>query len=211
MKDLFVTGTDTDVGKTVLAATLTLGLDAVYWKPIQTGVQAGTTPSDREVVATLTNLPQNRLPPETYIFDPPISPHLAADRSGVTISLATIVKPSVNGRRLVIEGAGGILVPINRKEMMLDLAIHLDTSVIIATRTSLGTINHTLLTVETIRRNGLDPIGVVMIGKENIDNRNAIERYGQLPVVGWIPPLETLDHTNLLEVFKSHFDEHSFN
>ena len=210
MKDLFVTGTDTEVGKTVLAATLTAALDAIYWKPIQTGVQGGAAPSDRDAVARFAELPGDRLLPEAYVFDPPVSPHLAAERCGMTIDLATIRKPSVDGRRLVIEGAGGILVPVNGGDLMLDLARHLDTSLIIAARTTLGTINHTLLTVNAIRERGLDLLGVVMIGEENTDNRNAIERYGKVPVVGWIPQLKTLNRASLLEAFGSNFDRSCF-
>ena len=205
-----MTGTDTEVGKTVLAATLTAALDAIYWKPIQTGVQRGATPSDREVVARLAELPGDRLLPEAYVFDPPVSPHLAAERCGMTIDLATIRKPSVGGRRLVIEGAGGILVPVNGEDLMLDLARHLDTSLVIAARTTLGTINHTLLTVKAIRERGLDLLGVVMIGEESTDNRNAIERYGKVPVVGWLPQLKTLNRASLLEAFGSHFDRNHF-
>ncbi len=210
MKDLFVTGTDTEVGKTVLAATLTAALDAIYWKPIQTGVQGGATPSDRDAVARFAELPDDRLLPEAYVFDPPVSPHLAAERCGKTIDLAEIRKPSPDGRRLVIEGAGGVMVPINAEDLMLDLARHLDTSLIVAARTTLGTINHTLLTVKAIRESGLHLLGVVLIGEKNTDNRSAIERYGKVPVVGWIPLLETLNRASLLEVFGAHFDRGCF-
>jgi dethiobiotin synthetase len=210
VKDLFVTGTGTGVGKTVLSALLTAGLDATYWKPIQTGRLRGEAETDREAVLRWTGLEAGRAPRESYVFDPPVSPHLAASMAGVEIDLDAIRKPVLDdGRRLVIEGAGGVLVPINADALMLDLVRRLDAAVVIAALTELGTINHTLLTVEAIRNRNLDLIGVAMIGEENVENRRAIERYGNVPVIGWIPRLEKIDRPGLLEAFRNHFDETS--
>lgn len=209
MKDLFVTGTGTEVGKTVLAALLTSVLDTKYWKPIQTGVMKGTLESDSLAVRRMAELDPERVIPEAYVFDPPVSPHLAAERSKVQIKLAEIQKPKMEGR-LVIEGAGGILVPVNDHDLMIDLARHLDCELIIATQTSLGTINHTLLSVNAIREYGLPLLGVVMIGKQNLDNRAAIERYGEVPVLGWIPWLETINRNSLMQVFENQFERSFF-
>jgi len=211
VSDLFVTGTDTDVGKTILSALLTARLDAMYWKPIQTGTEGGRVDTDRQTVIRCAEINESDTVPETYVFDPPVSPHLAARQAGMTIDLATIQKPLVEGNRhLVMEGAGGVLVPINDHNSMLDLMTQLAAPIIVATRTALGTINHTLLTVNAVREAGLTLAGVVMIGAENKNNRDAIEHYGQVPVVGWIPHLARIDRAALLDVFQNHFDRRSF-
>ncbi|HLH32748.1 MAG TPA: dethiobiotin synthase [Terriglobia bacterium] len=206
MRDLFITGTDTNVGKTVLSALLVAALDRNYWKPIQTGASED---SDRRTVIDLAGIPAERAYPEAYIFDPPVSPHLAAEWKGVEIDLDAIRRPA-SSTPLVIEGAGGILVPINRQSLMLDLARHLDAPLVIATRTTLGTINHTLLTIAAIRNAKLKLNGVVMIGEENADNRRAIERYGNAPVIGWVPRLDRIDREALRSVFQHHFDARAF-
>jgi dethiobiotin synthetase len=206
MTDFFITGTDTGIGKTLLSALLVAALDRGYWKPIQTGAIEGT---DRETVIKLAGIPADRAHPEAYIFDPPVSPHLAAEWQGIEIDIERIQRPA-STKPLVVEGAGGIMVPINSKLLMLDLARHLKTPLVIASRTKLGTINHTLMTVHTIRNAKLQISGVVMIGEENKDNRRAVERYGNVPVIGWIPWLEKIDRETLLSVFQQHFDPRAF-
>ena len=198
--DLFVTGTDTNVGKTLLSALLVAALKKKYWKPIQTGSSEGT---DRETIARLAG---GETYPEAYVFDPPVSPHLAAKQQGVTIDLRRIRRPPSKDP-IIIEGAGGVLVPINDTEFMLDLMRHLSASVILATRTTLGTINHTLLSVFAIREAKLNLRGVVMIGKDNAENRAAIERYGNVPVIGSIPWLEKIDRSMLISTFEQNFDK----
>ncbi len=204
----FVTGTDTGVGKTVLAALLVAALDALYWKPIQTGAAEG---ADRDAVIRLAGIPPSQALPEAYRFDPPVSPHLAAERAGVRIDVKAIAKPTpAGGRKLIAEGAGGVLVPINESELMTDLMRHLGLPALVAARSTLGTINHTLLTLAALGRAGIEVSGVALIGPENADNRAAIERYGGRPVVGTIPPLERLDRSTLLEVFRTKFDSRVF-
>jgi dethiobiotin synthetase len=206
VSDLFITGTDTGVGKTLLSSLLVAALDRDYWKPIQTGASEGT---DRETVIRSAGIPPDRAHPEAYIFDPPVSPHLAAEWQGMEIDIARIQRPS-STKALIIEGAGGALVPINSRFFMLDLARHLDASLVIASRTALGTISHTLLTIQASRNAKLAITGVVMIGEENLDNRRAVERYGNVPVVGWIPRLERIDREALRTVFEQHFDARAF-
>jgi dethiobiotin synthetase len=202
--DLFVTGTDTNVGKTVLAALLVAALDGMYWKPIQTGSSEGT---DRQSVMRWAELPEEKTLPECYLFEPPVSPHLAAKHSGVTIRLDRIYKPRLASKGpLIVEGAGGVLVPINDSQTMLDVMRHLAMPVIVASRSALGTINHTLLTVKALRDAGVEVRGVVMIGKENRDNERAVERYGEVPIAGRIPVLETIERSALLHAFRSNFD-----
>lgn len=207
--DLFVTGTDTEVGKTILSALLVAALDRSYWKPIQTGRLEGRMPTDRETVIAATGLAPRHAFPETYVFDPPVSPHLAAREAGVTIGLDAIRRPDTD-RPLVIEGAGGAMVPINDTHLMVDVMARLGAPIVIATRTALGTINHTLLTLEALLRRDLEVLGVVLIGEENRENRRAIEHYGNVPVAGWIPPLGNIDRRGLLEAWEKRFDKTLF-
>jgi len=212
MNGFFITGTDTNVGKTVLSALLVAALDANYWKPIQTGSLDGT---DGETVRRLAQVSDERLLPEAYIFEPPVSPHQAAREAGVRISLNTLPWPpraeySMPQRPWIVEGAGGALVPINETEVMIDLMQRIGLPVVIASRTSLGTINHTLLTLAALRDEGLTVHGVVVIGDENAENHRAIEHYGQVRVLGRIPRLPSIDRATLLHTFETHFDRSSF-
>ena|SRR5579884_1389083 len=200
-RDLFVTGTDTNVGKTVLSALLCAALNRTYWKPIQTGTIEA---SDRDSVRNYAGLPEEQTLPETYRFEPPVSPHLAARLAGARIEMDRIVRPTAGGP-LIIEGAGGVLVPINDRDLMLDLIIHLQSPVVLATRTTLGTINHTLLSIRALRAAGIPLKGVVMIGEANEENRRAIESYGDTSVVGWIPPMSEIKREVLLDMYNRHF------
>ncbi len=207
-EDLFVTGTDTHVGKTVLSALLVAALNGTYWKPIQTGASEGT---DRQQVMRWADLPESRTVAECYCFDPPVSPHLAAEAAGVTIELGRIRRPpQISAPPLIIEGAGGVFVPVNDSEMMLDLILKLGAPVVVASRTALGTINHTVLTVRALRGAGARVKGVVMIGAENSDNERAVERYGAVPIVGRIPMLNCICYKTLLQVFETDFDREAF-
>jgi dethiobiotin synthetase len=204
--DVFVTGTDTGVGKTVLAALLVASLHRRYWKPIQTGTSEGT---DRGAVIKWAGVASEFTHAEAFLFDAPVSPHLAAEQQGKRIDLASIRRP-IDSNPIVIEGAGGVLVPINEKELMIDLICRLEAPIVIAARTTLGTINHTLLTIDAARYANLKLIGVVMVGRENSENRKAIERYGKVRVVGTIPWLESIDRSSLVRVFDQHFDKTAF-
>lgn len=219
----FITGTDTGVGKTVVSALLCAALDALYWKPIQTGTREGT---DRDTVMRLAALPAARALPEIYKFAPPVSPHLAARRAGVRIDLRKIKLPRsasalrggashhdhhiTSGNALIVEGAGGVFVPINDRQFMSDLMAHLGLPVLLVARTALGTINHTLLSLAALRAARLDIRGVVMVGPKNDENRKAIERYGHARVIGLLPPLARLSRAGLLRAFRANFDRRTF-
>jgi dethiobiotin synthetase len=204
----FVTGTDTNVGKTVVSALLCAALNAFYWKPIQTGT---IDDWDRVTVMKLALLPKERTIPEAYDFAPPVSPHLAAQKAGVRIDLRKIRMPIIDAQEnLIAEGAGGALVPINNKELMTDLMRHLKLPVILVARTALGTINHTLLSLAALRGARLKVHGVVMVGKPNLENRRAIEHYGDAQVLGVVPPLKQLNRAALLHVFARNFDRKAF-
>jgi dethiobiotin synthase len=204
----FITGTDTNVGKTVLSALLCAALPARYWKPIQTGASEGT---DRRQVISWAGISREQALPETYIFDDPVSPHLAAEREGKEIRLETIALPVDDfSMPLIVEGAGGVLAPINPHQFMTDLMVHLRLPVILAARSTLGTINHTLMSLQVLRSCEIEVRGVVLIGPENPDNRKAIGHYGNVQVIGQIPMLPTIDRQVLCEVFAGNFEPGAF-
>ena len=208
MTGYFVTGTDTNVGKTVLSALLVAALDAVYWKPVQTGASEGT---DRESVRAWSEATEEQLPLERYRFNPPVSPHLASREAGVRIALEAFELPAAPaGRRWIVEGAGGVMVPLNEHDMMRDLMQAIGFPIIVAARTELGTINHTLLTLAALRDASVAVCGVALIGNENFENRRAIERYGNARVVGHIPILKKIDRATLLDVYEKYFDHQAF-
>lgn len=205
---LFITGTDTGVGKTMVSAILCSALDAIYWKPIQTGTREGT---DRATVMRLAQLPLSRTIPEAYRFAPPVSPHLAARRARVRIELHKIRMPLLAApENLIVEGAGGALVPINATQLMTDVMRCLNLPVLLVARTSLGTINHTLLSLAALRAARLRVQGVIMVGKPNAENRKAIERYGDIRVIGAVPWLKKINRRTLVGVFRKHFDRRAF-
>lgn len=191
-RSLFVTGTGTGVGKTVASAWLALHWKADYWKPIQSGLEEST---DTENVQRLCG--QN-CHPEAYRLTQPLSPHESARRDGVEISLDHIQQPQAP--KLVIEGAGGLMVPINDNQHMGHLIARLQTPVLIAASSGLGTINHTWLTAMALLQFKLPCLGVVMLGEANPGNRQAIEHYTGLPVLAELPAFSPLNTSSLLSV-----------
>ena len=192
---VFITGTDTGVGKTLVAAMLLAGMgNGYYWKPIQCGTREGT---DTGWTKAVTRLPADRFLPETFRLQQPLSPHAAARKEGVCIRLSDFELPDHDGG-LVVEGAGGIMVPISDDHLMLDLMKKLALPVIMVARSTLGTINHTLLSLDVLRRHGIDIIGVVMNGPPNKSNRCAIERYGRVRVILEIAPLPVINRDVLI-------------
>jgi dethiobiotin synthetase len=192
MRPIVVTGTDTGIGKTVFAAALVHALQASYWKPVQSGLDGDET--DTATVARLAGLPTERLLPERYVLSEPLSPHRAAELDGVTIDVAKLALPreAERTRPLVIEGAGGVLVPITRDVLQIELFSRWQARAVVCARTRLGTINHTLLTIEALRRAGVCILGVAFIGDPVPDSEDTIcafagvKRLGRLP---WITPL----------------------
>lgn len=193
MSGFFVTGTDTDVGKTLVSAWLLIHLEGSYWKPVQAGAEP---PTDSATVQRLADLPVGRILPEAYLLPEPMAPHEAARRAGVTLDMTKLALPPNDGL-VVVEGAGGLMVPLTEDTYMIDLAAELDLPIVLVARSTLGTINHTLLSIEAIRRRGLPLAGVVITGPETPHNRAAIERYGQIEVIAEIPWLETVDRAAL--------------
>ncbi len=199
----FVSGTDTHVGKTVVSALLTLGLGAAYWKPIQSGLADG---GDRLTVQQLTGLDQSHFLPERYRLTQPLSPHAAAALDGVEIQLTDFCLPQDHHKpHLVVEGAGGLLVPLNGQHYVLDLIRWLDLPVLLVCRSTLGTINHTLLSLQALRQAQVPILGVVLNGPRNPGNRQAIETYGQVPVLAEVEPLTELTPSSLQAAFQQSF------
>ena len=199
---LVVTGTDTGIGKTVLAAALTGHLKAHYWKPVQAGLE---DESDSQIVARLCGLGADAVLPEAYRLITPCSPHQAAAIDGVTIDLARLALPLVDGP-LVVEGAGGVLVPLRPGFLMADLFAHWGLPVVLAARTSLGTINHSLLSLEALRARGVAVLGVVFIGEGNAESERVICAEGKVRRLGRLPWLDPLDAGGLATAFAAGFD-----
>lgn len=179
----FITGTDTGIGKTVVSTVLAVGSGANYWKPVQTGNIEG---SDSDFLRAW--IGHERVVPEVYSFPEPLSPHRAAELNGAEIELPRILAESAGApKELLIEGAGGILVPLNKSKLMIDLVEALAIPAIVVTSTRLGTINHTLLTLAAIRSRNLAIAGVISVGEENSATIRAIEYYGGVQILGHIP------------------------
>jgi dethiobiotin synthase len=201
LQGFFVTGTDTDVGKTVVSAWLLshLGarnLEARYWKPVQAGLEPET---DAATVGRLARIPGEHILPEAYLLPEGIAPHESARRAGISIDMAKFEAPATGGF-LVVEGAGGMLVPLTDDSFVIDLAALLHLPVILVARSTLGTINHTLLSLEALRRRGLPLAGIVINGPETPHNRAAIERYGHAEVIAEIPWLDAVNRDTLLAI-----------
>ena len=196
MKGIFVTGTDTGVGKTVAAAALMhhfRGTGPVrYWKPIQTGIEID---DDTGMVRRLGACSAEEIFAKGVRLPKPVSPHLAAQWAGQRIDLAELrgLVGDDDGTTWIVEGAGGLLVPLNETQTMADWIASLGMPVLVVARSGLGTINHTLLTLEALQARSLRVAGVMMIGEPNADNRAAIEQYGRVRVVAEMPILRPLD------------------
>ncbi|HEY8248624.1 MAG TPA: dethiobiotin synthase [Hyphomicrobium sp.] len=199
---ILVSGTDTDVGKTVFAAALVAALDGYYWKPVQAGL-AGET--DTEIVQRLANLPSERVLREVYRLTTAASPHLAAERDGVEIDVEGLAKPSVQGRTLIIEGAGGLLVPLNRSFLQIELFARWGAPVVLVASTRLGTINHSLLSIEALQRRRIPLLGVAFVGDENADSERTITTMGGVRRLGRLPHLDRLDAASLGSAFAANF------
>lgn len=206
MSAIVVTGTDTGIGKTVFAAGLTGLLDAAYWKPVQAGLDGET---DTAVVRRLAELTAERTLPEAWRLTLPASPHLAAERDGVSIDPAALNVPPLQ-RPLIIEGAGGLMVPLTRRVLYIDVFARWGVPVVLCARTALGTLNHTLLSLEALRRRRIPVLGVALIGPAHADNERTLEEIGDVPVLGRLPPLDPLNPQTLRDAFAAAFPRQPF-
>ena len=196
MRGTFVTGTDTEIGKTVVSSLLIAALRRFgptgYWKPIQTGIELD---NDTEEVRRLARCKNDEIADFGIRLPRPLSPHLSARLAGRSVAvddLAAMGTRLEEPRHWIVEGAGGILVPLNDRETIADLIAHLNLPALVAARSGLGTINHTLLTVSELRRRSIDVAGVAMVGEPNDENRKAIELHGGVTVLAQVPLLVPL-------------------
>lgn len=205
-RTLIVSGTDTGIGKTVFAAALAGALDGCYWKPVQSGLEEET---DSAAVARLSGLGADRILPERYRLNTPASPHLAAELDGVAIDPAQLLPPA-SARPLVIEGAGGLLVPLTREVLTIDVFARWGAPVVLCARTALGTINHTLLSIEALRARGVPLLGVAFLGDENVDSERTIAAFGRTRRLGRLPRLAVLTADTVKAAFAAHFSVDDF-
>jgi len=201
-KRIVITGTDTGIGKTVFSAGLAGLLNGFYWKPVQSGLDEET---DSEVVARLSGLPAGRVLPEVYRLRMPLSPHRSAEIDGVAIEAAKLSLPVLPGP-LIIEGAGGLMVPLNRQTRFIDIFREWQLPVILCARTALGTINHTLLSIEALRARSIPLIGLAFIGEEVADTQKTIVEFSGVPQLGRLPLLDPLTSEALREATVAGFD-----
>ena len=194
-----VSGTDTDIGKTVFCAGLCGLLGTRYWKPVQAG-----EPGDRETVAELSGV---ETLPEAYRLKLPASPHQSAAEEGITIDTGALTPPD---GPLVIEGAGGLMVPLTREALFIDVFARWKLPLILCARTKLGTINHTLLSIEAVRTRGIPLVGVAFIGDANPESESIIAEKGSVKRLGRLPLLTPLTRETLAQAFRENFSAGDF-
>lgn len=203
---IVVTGTDTGIGKTVFSAALAGALDAAYWKPVQAGLDDET---DSAVVLKLSGLSPDRLLPEAYRLKTPASPHLAARIDGVTIDSAALALPET-ARPLVVEGAGGLMVPLTDGLTYIDVMAGWRMPVVLCARTTLGTINHSLLSIEALRAREIPLLGIAFIGDANDESERIICAMGRAKRLGRLPHLDQLTADTLRAAFAQNFSVGDF-
>jgi len=225
LRGLFVAGTDTGVGKTIVTAGVAAllrneGVNVGVWKPVQSGAYAEEEGSDAALLRKLSGVEDACREIAPLSFGAPLTPLLAAELEGVTLSLDPIIQAGMPLRErydhLLMEGAGGLAVPLTATELMIDLAVRLDMPVLLVARPGLGTINHTLLSVFYARQKGLQVAGVILNGYRDelvlhdqsvTSNAAMIERFGDVPVLGRIPWMpEPVTQDQLLQAFRRHAD-----
>lgn len=198
---IVIAGTGTDVGKTVFAAALVGALDGCYWKPIQAGLDGET---DSAVVRRLSGLSADRILPEAYRLSAPASPHVAAEMDNIEIGVSKLLPP-YSERPLIIEPAGGLAVPITRKLLQIELLAQWKLPVVLCAKTELGTINHSLLSIEALKRRAIPILGIAFIGEENTDSQRTICEMGGVRNLGRLPYLSPLTLDALHGAFAENF------
>lgn len=197
----FITGIGTGIGKTLASAVLTEKLHADYWKPIQAG---DLEQSDSITVKSLLSNAISKIHPEQYKLNHPLSPHLSARLDGFTIDLEVFKLPST-ANTLIVEGAGGLMVPLNDQHLIVDLIKKLNLQVIVISQNYLGSINHSLLTINTLKQHHIPIKGIIFNGEPNLESEKYILNYGQITNLGHIPSLTTLTKEIIIEAGKAIF------
>ena len=182
-KRIIICGTDTDVGKTIVSSFFVQGLKGVYWKPIQSGTEEVT---DTQTVCKILNLEPKRYLPERYKFKAPVSPHWAAEKESKFIEPNNLYLPDLN-QLIIIETAGGLMVPLNRNWLQIDQLRVWQSPIVLVARTGLGTLNHTLLSLEALRKRNINILGIVLNGPPHDDNPRTLEQFGDTKILARLP------------------------
>ena len=193
-----ICGTDTDVGKTLISSFFVRGLKSFYWKPIQSGIE---TETDSQSILRLSGIKKEKILKEAYIFEKPVSPHWAAEIDGKKIDINLLNLPKIDGS-IVIETAGGLMVPITRNFLQIDQIRKWNLPVIIVCRSSLGTLNHTLLTIEALKKRNIKILGLIINGEKHLDNPKTLREFSKSPIIAEFPRLNNIDKNNLDRLWK---------
>lgn len=208
MNKIVIAGTDTNIGKTICSALLMSVLKGTYFKPIQSGSKED---NDTNTVKQLSELGDEHFLREKYLLKEPLSPHLAAEIDGVVIDRRNLLLPSeFDFEPLIIELAGGLMVPVNRNTLFVDIVKDWNAKVILCARTGLGTINHILLSIESLKTRNIEIAGIVFIGEENADNIKTTLAFSNTRFLGYIPILKEINNETLVETFNKNFDRSYF-
>ena len=198
-KRIIICGTDTDVGKTIVSSFFVQGLKAIYWKPIQSGTEEGT---DTKTVCKLLDLEPNRHLSERYKFKAPVSPHWAAEKESRFIEPNNLTLPNLD-KTIIIETAGGLMVPLNRNWLQIDQLKVWGAPIILVARTGLGTLNHTLLSLEALRKRNINVLGIVLNGPPHNDNPKTLEQFGHTKVLARLPIFDKVSAKVLAQEWKN--------
>lgn len=208
MKNIIIAGTDTGIGKTLCSALFMSVFEGTYFKPIQSG---SIEDNDTNTVKDISQLNDRHFLKEKYLLRQPLSPHRAAELDNVEIDVKELFLPSgIEFKPLIVELAGGLMVPVNRKTLTIDVVKNWDAQVVLCARGGLGTINHTLLSIEALKARYIDIMGIVFIGEDNYDNRKTTVDFSRIRELGFIPKLKTINKKTLIEAFNNHFDKEFF-
>ena len=188
-----ICGTDTDIGKTLISSFFVRGLNSFYWKPIQSGIESET---DSQAVERLAKVNKAKIINEAYIFREPVSPHWAAEIDQKVINLQLLNLPNVVDS-LIVETAGGLMVPITRNHLQIDQIKKWDIPVILVCKSGLGTLNHTLLSIEALNKRNIKILGLVINGKKHLDNPKTLSEFSRVPIIAEFPYIEKPDSNNL--------------
>ncbi len=200
MKPLFITGIGTDIGKTLISAILVEKFKADYWKPIQSGDLHN---SDTMKVKSLITNATSVFHPESYRLTQPFSPHKSADLDGISIELQSISLPKTSNNTLIIEGAGGLMVPLNNRKYIVDLIQTLEADVILVIKNYLGSINHTLLSLELLKLKNIPVKGIIFNGENDSYSEQAILNHSKLSILGRVPFVVELNREKIIDLGKT--------
>ena len=188
-----ICGTDTDIGKTIISSFFVRGLNSFYWKPIQSGIESET---DSQAIARIAKVQKSKIINEAYIFKKPVSPHWAAEIDQKVINIKLLNLPNINGS-LIIETAGGLMVPITRNYLQIDQIKKWDIPVILVCKSGLGTLNHTLLSIEALKKRNIKILGLVINGEKHLDNPKTLTEFSGIPIIAEFPYIRKIDSINL--------------